>query len=138
MKQRVFTIIATLFLAFSFTFGQNQDGPKTPEQMATEEAIRFEKLLKLEPHQAFYIDSIMQHDMKAMYQEMDALRDSGIQDFKHYDEVRKRWVDQMDKSFQKVLTPEQFVIYQKDVGRYKKEKKAKKAKQKKDKREKDK
>lgn len=131
MIKRLFTLFNIIFLSSSVIFGQNQEKPKTIEELAIEEAVRLEKELKLEPHQAFYIDSILQHDMKAMDDEMQAMRASGMQDFRHYEDVRKRWIEKMKTSFQKVLTEEQYIRYLKDVGLYKKEKKAKEPKKKK-------
>lgn len=131
MIKRLFTLFNIIFLSSSVIFGQNQEKPKTIEELAIEEAVRLEKELKLEPHQAFYIDSILQHDMKAMDDEMQAMRASGMQDFRHYEDVRKRWIEKMKTSFQKVLTEEQYIHYLKDVGLYKKEKKAKVPKKKK-------
>lgn len=134
MKKRLLTLFTTIFLATLTTFAQQQDAPKSVEEVAMEEAIRLEKKLNLEPHQAFYIDSILQHDMKAMDNEMQALRSSGMQDFRHYEDVRTRWIEQMKNSFQKVLTEEQYIIYLKDVGLYAKEKKKKDKEKKKKKR----
>ena len=131
MIKRLFTLFNIIFLSSSVIFGQNQEKPKTIEELAIEEAVRLEKELKLEPHQAFYIDSILQHDMKAMDDEMQAMRASGMQDFRHYEDVRKRWIEKMKTSFQKVHTEEQYIHYLKDVRLYKKEKKAKEPKKKK-------
>ena len=72
--------------------------------MATEEANRLERLLKLEPHQTFFIDSILQHDMRAMHDEIEALRASGTQEYTVYKQVQNRWVDQIDSSYRKILT----------------------------------
>lgn len=131
MKKRLLILFVTIFLTSLTTFAQQQGEVKSVEEVAIEEAIRLEKKLKLEPHQAFYIDSILQHDMKAMDSEMQALRASGTQDFRHYEDVRTRWIEQMKNSFQKVLTEEQYIIYLKDVGLYAKEKKKDKEKKKK-------
>jgi hypothetical protein len=131
MIKRLFALFSIIFLSYPVIFAQNQEKPKTIEEMAIEEAVRLEKELKLEPHQAFYIDSILQHDMKAMDAEMQSMKASGIQDYRHYEEVRKRWVETMKTSFQKVLTEEQYIHYLKDVGLYRKEKKAKEPKKKK-------
>lgn len=131
MKKRLLILFVTIFLTSLTTFAQQQGEVKSVEEVAIEEAIRLEKKLNLEPHQAFYIDSILQHDMKAMDNEMQALRSSGMQDFRHYEDVRTRWIEQMKNSFQKVLTEEQYIIYLKDVGLYAKEKKKEKEKKRK-------
>lgn len=125
MKNRVFAILATLFFGTISLSAQNQQ-PPDPEELAASEAIRLEKLLKLEPHQAFYVDSILRHDMMALQDEMTKMGESGMRDYNNFKIVQDKWINQIDSSLKQVMTPEQFTIYLKDVGRYKKEKKAKK------------
>ena len=74
----IIKLMLTLAVLTSATVlrAQNEEEEKTPEDMATEEANRLERLLKLEPHQTFFIDSILQHDMRAMHDE--SIRDTGI------------------------------------------------------------
>ncbi len=131
MKKRVFILITFIFFTSVATFAQQQEEPKSVEEIAMEEAVRLEKELKLEPHQAFYIDSILQHDMKAMDDEMQAMRSAGMQDFRQYQIVREKWIDKMKESFKLVLTDEQYIKYLKDVGLYNKEMKKNKAPKKK-------
>lgn len=100
---------------------QNNEEEKTPEEMAAEEANRLEKLLKLEPHQTFYIDSILQHDMRALYDEVESLRASGTQEYTAYKQVQDKWKDQVDSSYKKVLTEYQYMIYRRDIGKLSKE-----------------
>lgn len=126
MKQRIFTLFAIIFFSTVTTFAQQQEQPKSIQEVAIEEAVRLERILKLEPHQAFYIDSILQHDMQAMDTEMQELRSAGINDFRNFETIRKKWLEQVKSSFQKVLTEEQYIEYLKEIGQYKKEKKKKK------------
>ncbi len=124
-----------LALASSALYAQQQE-EKSPEEVAYEEAIKLENLLKLEPHQAFYVDSILQHDMRALYDEIMILRASGTQDYHVYQQVRKKWSDQIDSAYRKVLTDEQWYEYQKSTGKLSKEKAAKRKQEKKEKRKK--
>lgn len=126
MKQRIFTLFAIIFFSTVASFAQQQEPPKSIQEVAIEEALRLERILKLEPHQAFYIDSILQHDMQAMDTEMQELRSAGINDFRNFETIRKKWLEQVKSSFQKVLTEEQYIEYLKEIGQYKKEKKKKK------------
>lgn len=119
-------LFISLFVVTTPLFGQNQEPPKSIDEVAIDEAIRLEKLLKLEPHQAFYIDSILRHDMGAMQKEMDELKNAGVHDYNSFNGIREKWVQQAEDSFKKVLTEKQFITYLKDVGRYKKYKKGKK------------
>ena len=119
----IIKLMLTLAVLTSATVlrAQNEEEEKTPEDMATEEANRLERLLKLEPHQTFFIDSILQHDMRAMHDEIEALRASGTQEYTVYKQVQNRWVDQIDSSYRKILTEYQYMIYRRDIGKLSKE-----------------
>lgn len=119
----IIKLMLTLAVLTSATVlrAQNEEEEKTPEDMATEEANRLERLLKLEPHQTFFIDSILQHDMRAMHDEIEALRTSGTQEYTAYKQVQDRWVDQIDSSYRKILTEYQYMIYRRDIGKLSKE-----------------
>lgn len=133
-------ILRPIFLALSILcgatlYGQVQE-EKSPEEVAYEEAMRLEEMLKLEPHQAFYVDSILQHDMRALYDEIMTLRASGTQDYRVYQQIREKWTAQMDSAFHKVFNPEQWLEYQKYTGKLAKEKAEKRKKEKQEKKEK--
>ena len=119
----IIKLMLTLAVLISATVlrAQNEEEEKTPEDMATEEANRLERLLKLEPHQTFFIDSILQHDMKALHDEIEALKTSGTQEYTVYKQVQDRWADQIDSSYRKVLTEYQYMIYRRDIGKLSKE-----------------
>ena len=119
----IFKLMLTLAVLISVTVlrAQNEEEEKTPEDMATEEANRLERLLKLEPHQTFFIDSILQHDMRAMHDEIEFLKTSGTQEYTAYKQVQDRWADQIDSSYRKVLTEYQYMIYRRDIGKLSKE-----------------
>ena len=119
----IIKLMLTLAVLTSTTVlhAQNEEEEKTPEDMATEEANRLERLLKLEPHQTFFIDSILQHDMRALYDEVESLRASGTQEYTAYKQVQDKWKDQVDSSYKKVLTEYQYMIYRRDIGKLSKE-----------------
>lgn len=124
MSRNIIFILALIFsLTFSASalYAQNQEEEKTPEEMALEEADRLEELLKLEPHQTFYIDSILQHDMRAMYNELQMLQMSGTQEYTAYKQVRDKWVAQMDTAYRRVLTNDQWMVYRRSIGKLSKE-----------------
>ena len=124
MKQRIHlkTIFTLLLLSFSATiFAQEQQEEKTPEEIATEEADRLEKLLKLEPHQTFFIDSVLQHDMRAMYDEMQLMKQSGTQEFIVYQRIKEKWGNRIDSSYMNILTEKQWLEYLRSTNRMTKE-----------------
>ena len=124
MKQCIHlkTIFTLLLLSFSATiFAQEQQEEKTPEEIATEEADRLEKLLKLEPHQTFFIDSVLQHDMRAMYDEMQLMKQSGTQEFIVYQRIKEKWGNRIDSSYMNILTEKQWLEYLRSTNRMTKE-----------------
>lgn len=124
MKQCIHlkTIFTLLLLSFSATlFAQEQQEEKTPEEIATEEADRLEKLLKLEPHQTFFIDSVLQHDMRAMYDEMQLMKQSGTQEFIVYQHIKEKWGNRIDSSYMNILTEKQWLEYLRSTNRMTKE-----------------
>ena len=100
---------------------QNQQEEKTPEELALDEADRLEELLALEPHQTFYIDSILQHDMRAMHDELQQLQMSGTREYIAFKQVRDKWIAQMDSAYKKVLTEYQWMQYRRSIGKLSKE-----------------
>lgn len=133
MSRNIFFSLTLLaLLTFSATALQAQDQEqKTPEEMALEEADRLEEMLTLLPHQTFFIDSILQHDMRAMHDEMQQLQMSGTREYIAFKQVRDKWIAQIDSAYKKVLTHDQWMQYCRSTGKLSKEElKALKAKEK--------
>ncbi len=86
-----------------------------------DEADRLEEMLELEPHQTFYIDSILQHDMRAMHDEMQMLQLAGTREYTAFKQVRDKWLLQIDSAYRKVLTNYQWMVYQRSLGKLSKE-----------------
>ena len=105
----------------TMTAAAQQEEEKTPEEIAVEEADRLEKLLHLEPHQTFYIDSILQHDMRGYHDELNELRASGTQAYTAYKQVKDKWTAIMDSAYRKVLTEYQWLVYRRTLGKLSKE-----------------
>lgn len=123
-------VLASLLLPAGGLMAQDQE-MKTPEEMALEEADRLEKMLTLLPHQTFFIDSILQHDMRAMHDELQQLQSSGTREYIAFKQVRDKWVAQIDSAYKKVLTHDQWMQYCRSTGKLSKEElKALKAKEK--------
>lgn len=115
-------VLASPMLFAPSLYAQNQqEEEKTPEEIAMEEADRLEEMLELEPHQTFYIDSILQHDMRAMHDELQMLQYSGTREYTAFQQVRDKWVSQIDSAYRKVLTNYQWMVYQRSLGKLGKE-----------------
>jgi hypothetical protein len=125
MKNRLFILLLLIFFVSTPIFSQQEEKPKEPEEMAADEAERLEAMLELEPHQVFYVDSILQHDMRAMRDEMEAMKRSGMQEYSSYNTVRERWIAQIEKGYKEIFTEDQWIHYLKSTGKFKKDKKSK-------------
>ncbi len=126
IKKILFSLTA---LVFSFSLSaQEPPKQKSPEEMAYEESNRLEKLLNLQPHQTFFVDSLLQHDMRAMKEETERLQRTGVQEVTVFQTIQKKWVEQIEKGYRKIFTDEQWNEYLKSQGKFKKDKKDKKDK----------
>ena len=103
---RIITLMLAITLSATALKAQEQEEQKSPEEMALEEADRLEEMLVLQPHQTFYIDSILQHDMRALHDELQQLQMSGTREYVAFKQVRDKWIARIDSAYKKVLTEE--------------------------------
>ena len=89
---------------------QQEDAPDIYEQ-AELEADRLQRILDLEDWQVFYVDSTLKHDLPAMIAESEQRRAAKVANGSMYQEVRDKWWDQIDATYKKIFTPEQWALY---------------------------
>ena len=89
---------------------QQEKQPDVYEQ-AEQEADRLQGLLDLEDWQVFYVDSTLKHDFPAMMEEYDRLRLSKVGNVSIYQDVRDKWMDQIDATYKRIFTEEQWKAY---------------------------
>ena len=89
---------------------QQQETPDIYEQ-AEMEADRLQRILDLEDWQTFYVDSTLKHDLPAMIAESEQLRAAKVANVSMYQEVRDKWWDQIDATYKKIFTQEQWAAY---------------------------
>lgn len=113
MKKLLYIILSMLFFGSVNAFAQEQEEQKvqTPEEMAAKEADRLGDLLKLEYWQVFYVDSTLQHDFTALQEEMNKLQSARVENYDLYMSVRDKWFEQIDNTYKKIFTPEQWALY---------------------------
>lgn len=113
MKRLLYIILSMLFFGSVNAFAQEQEEQKvqTPEEMAAKEADRLGELLKLEYWQVFYVDSTLQHDFTALQEEMNKLQSARVENYDLYMSVRDKWFEQIDNTYKKIFTPEQWTLY---------------------------
>jgi len=116
MKLNPYVIFLVVSVVMTLACGnmasaQNQgDQPDIYEQ-AEQEADRLQRLLDLEDWQVFYVDSTLKHDFPAMMAEYDELRKAKVANQSMYQSVHDKWMEQIDNSYKKFFTQEQWTAY---------------------------
>lgn len=114
--------------------------PQTPEQKEKQlleyidkEVKRLSDLLGLEYWQEFYVDSTLTHDLHAMQEELEDFQKAKVGNSDLYVDVQDKWMQQIDDTYRKFFTEDQWKKYWKSSGqraqkaRDKRKAKAKKA-----------
>ena len=115
MKLKIFMMAVSSVLMFmgvcvDASAQQQQDAPDIYEQ-AEMEADRLQRILDLEDWQVFYVDSTLKHDFPAMIAEYDELRAAKVANSSMYQDVRDKWLDQIDATYKRIFTEEQWAAY---------------------------
>ena len=112
MKSILSTLTAVIFFVAmpQLASAQQQDVPSLEEQIE-KEAERLERVLGLEDWQVFYVDSTLMHDFPAMQAEMKKLSESKVSNRDMYIMVQDKWMDQIDATYKRIFTEEQWAAY---------------------------
>ncbi len=115
-------LAAALMLGATSLLAQNP-GPQTPEQKEKQflefidkEVKRLSDQLGLEYWQEFYVDSTLTHDYHALQEELDDLQRTKVGNVDIYQSVRDKWMQQIDDSYRRFFTEEQWKKYWKTTG----------------------
>lgn len=113
MKKILFVLLSMLFFVSVNAYAQEQGEQKqpTPEEMAAKEADRLADLLKLEYWQVFYVDSTLQHDYAAWQEEVKKLQAARVDNYDLYTITSDKWMEQIDKTYKKFFTQQQWAAY---------------------------
>lgn len=113
MRRLLYIILSMLLFGSVNAIAQEQEEQKvqTPEEMAAKEADRLGDFLKLEYWQVFYVDSTLQHDYTALQEEMNKLQSARVENYDLYMSVRDKWFEQIDNTYKKIFSPEQWALY---------------------------
>ena len=114
-----------LALCLSVTMARAQGGqPQTPEEQEKQmleyvdkEVQRLSTLLNLEYWQEFYVDSTLTHDLKAMTEEMEKLQSAKVENSDLYINVQDKWMQQIDDTYKRLFTEDQWAKYWKSGGK---------------------
>ena len=112
MKLNLCVLLAFLSALFSVrALAQQQEKMPDIYQQAEMEADRLQKLLDLEDWQTFYVDSTLKHDFPAMMAEYEEMKNAKIGNTTMYVAVQDKWMDQIDATYRKIFTDEQWAAY---------------------------
>ena len=105
-------------------FASAQQPPQTKEDVEKhtleyidKEVQRLSTLLDLEYWQEFYVDSTLTHDLNALNEELMSMRVAKVENTDLYISVQDKWMEQIDKSYKRFFTPEQWAKYWKAGGK---------------------
>ena len=111
LNLQIATFVAFMFMMISgVANAQQQEQPDIYEQ-AEMEADRLQRVLDLEDWQVFYVDSTLKHDFPAMMAEYEQLRNAKVGNTSMYQDVRDKWLDQIDATYKRIFTEEQWAAY---------------------------
>ncbi|MBP3203316.1 MAG: hypothetical protein J6M31_06925 [Bacteroidales bacterium] len=103
---------------------QNNQGPQTPQEKEKalmegidKEVQRLSELLDLEYWQEFYVDSTLTHDLKARNEELEKMQQAKVENRDLYQAVFDKWMQQIDDSYKRFFTPQQWEKYWKSSGK---------------------
>jgi hypothetical protein len=112
MKLNLCVLLAFLSASISVrALAQQQEKMPDIYQQAEMEADRLQKLLDLEDWQTFYVDSTLKHDFPAMMAEYEEMKNAKIGNTTMYVAVQDKWMDQIDATYRKIFTDEQWAAY---------------------------
>ena len=105
-----------------------QEQPLTPEQREKKmrenidaAVLRYEKDLRLEDWQSFYVDSILTHNIGERNKEMEVLSSNKVENMDLYTMIADKWEEATYNAFRAILSDEQWNRYLKSgAGRNKK------------------
>ena len=109
-----FILLLSAILPSSLS-AQNQSGQNVAMH-AEEEANRLQRTLNLEDWQVFYVDSTLQHDLAAIIAEYEKLQASKVGNVSLYQDVQDKWIDQIDATYKKIFTEQQWADYLTKAG----------------------
>ena len=120
---RLLNVILAFGLSLFVAAAQNQ-APQTPEQKEKQlleyidkEVSRLSEQLELEYWQEFYVDSTLTHDYHAMQEEMEKLQAAKVENTDLYIGIQDKWMQQIEDTYKKYFTKEQWDKYWKLTGK---------------------
>jgi len=133
MKKILFAALG-LVISIGAAFAQQQqlspeEKAKKMDEFILQQVEKLESNLKLEDWQTFYADSILNHDYRALQEELDGLQEAKVSNVDLYTQASDKWADRIYDAMHKILNDEQWQRYLKNgAAREKKARDKRKAK----------
>ena len=108
---RVLLLFALMTMPALAADAQEQEEQPDIFEQAEMEADRLQRVLDLEDWQVFYVDSTLKHDFPAMMAEYDKLKASKVANTSIYMAVQDKWMDQIDATYKRIFTEQQWAAY---------------------------
>ena len=116
-------MLAAALLVGSVALRAQNQGPQTPEQREKQRMEYIDSQVKklvdqldLEYWQEFYVDSTLTHDLIAMEEELTDLQKTKVGNADLYQRVQDKWMQQIDDTYKRFFTEEQWKKYWKATG----------------------
>lgn len=116
-------MLAAALLAGTVALHAQNQGQQTQEQREKQrleyidtQVKRLVDQLDLEYWQEFYVDSTLTHDLVAMEEELTELQKTKVSNSDLYQNVQDKWLQQIDDSYKRFFTEEQWKKYWKTTG----------------------
>ena len=113
-------LCAAAFFSLSVFAARAQNQPLSPEEQEKRileyvdaRTQKLSTLLELEYWQEFYVDSTLTHDIKAMWEESSKMQAAKVENRDLFIAVEDKWEQQIDDSFKRFFTEEQWKKYSK-------------------------
>ena len=105
-------LLALVCLPASAQSGQKkEDKEKKMDEFIQNQVSNLENSLKLETWQTFYVDSILNHDYRAMQDELDNLSSAKVTNTDIYIRTQDKWNEQIYQALSKVMNEAQWNKY---------------------------
>ena len=116
MKLNIYALAVAVLMLAGYGTASAQQQEKQPDvyEQAEQEADRLQGLLDLEDWQVFYVDSTLKHDFPAMMADYEELRKAKVANQSMYQDVHDKWMEQIDKTYMRIFTDEQWAKYLKN------------------------
>lgn len=116
MKLNIYALAVAVLMLAGYGTASAQQQEKQPDvyEQAEQEADRLQGLLDLEDWQVFYVDSTLKHDFPAMMADYEDLKNAKVANQSMYQDVHDKWMEQIDKTYKRIFTDEQWAKYLKN------------------------